>query len=86
MPICFGLAQLYVSNSRTGGTDQRREYLSPTYKPRQKLTPQALATAGFGVEIDTLRGGVHAGVTGFSSLGARNLLGEEQSGQMRSRP
>lgn len=78
----FGLAQLYQIRGRVGRS-KTRAYAYLTTKPRAKLT----ATAGKRLRVlgslDTLGAGFTLASQDLDIRGAGNLLGEEQSGQMR---
>ncbi|WP_085862897.1 transcription-repair coupling factor [Pseudooctadecabacter jejudonensis] len=78
----FGLAQLYQIRGRVGRS-KTRAYAYLTYKPRQKLTPQAEKRLKVLGSIDTLGAGFTLASQDLDIRGAGNLLGEEQSGQMR---
>ncbi len=78
----FGLAQLYQIRGRVGRS-KTRAYAYLTYKPRQKLTPQAEKRLRFLGSIDSLGAGFTLASQDLDIRGAGNLLGEEQSGQMR---
>ena len=78
----FGLAQLYQIRGRVGRS-KARAYAYLTYKPRQKLTPQAEKRLRVLGSIDTLGAGFTLASQDLDIRGAGNLLGEEQSGQMR---
>jgi len=78
----FGLAQLYQIRGRVGRS-KTRAYAYLTYKPRQKLTPQAEKRLRVLGSIDTLGAGFTLASQDLDIRGAGNLLGEEQSGQMR---
>jgi len=78
----FGLAQLYQIRGRVGRS-KTRAYAYLTYKPRQRLTPQAEKRLKVLGSIDTLGAGFTLASQDLDIRGAGNLLGEEQSGQMR---
>ena len=78
----FGLAQLYQIRGRVGRS-KTRAYAYLTYKPRQKLTPQAEKRLRVLGSIDSLGAGFTLASQDLDIRGAGNLLGEEQSGQMR---
>ncbi len=78
----FGLAQLYQIRGRVGRS-KTRAYAYLTTKPRQKLTPQAEKRLRVLGSLDTLGAGFTLASQDLDIRGAGNLLGEEQSGQMR---
>jgi len=78
----FGLAQLYQIRGRVGRS-KTRAYAYLTTKPRQKLTIQAEKRLRFLGSIDKLGAGFDLAGHDLEQRGAGNLLGEEQSGQMR---
>ncbi|MEL6959319.1 MAG: transcription-repair coupling factor [Pseudomonadota bacterium] len=78
----FGLAQLYQIRGRVGRS-KTRAYAYLTYQPRKKLTPQAEKRLKVLGSIDTLGAGFTLASQDLDIRGAGNLLGEEQSGQMR---
>lgn len=78
----FGLAQLYQIRGRVGRS-KARAYAYLTYKPRMKLTPQAEKRLRVLGSIDSLGAGFTLASQDLDIRGAGNLLGEEQSGQMR---
>lgn len=78
----FGLAQLYQIRGRVGRS-KTRAYAYLTYKPRQKLTRQAEKRLRVLGSIDSLGAGFTLASQDLDIRGAGNLLGEEQSGQMR---
>ncbi len=78
----FGLAQLYQIRGRVGRS-KTRAYAYLTYKPKQKLTPQAEKRLRVLGSIDSLGAGFTLASQDLDIRGAGNLLGEEQSGQMR---
>jgi len=78
----FGLAQLYQIRGRVGRS-KTRAYAYLTYKPKQRLTPQAEKRLRVLGSIDTLGAGFTLASQDLDIRGAGNLLGEEQSGQMR---
>lgn len=78
----FGLAQLYQIRGRVGRS-KTRAYAYLTTKPRAKLTPQAEKRLRVLGSIDTLGAGFALASQDLDIRGAGNLLGEEQSGQMR---
>ncbi len=78
----FGLSQLYQIRGRVGRSKTRASaYL--TTKPRQKLTDPAQKRLRVLGSIDTLGAGFTLASQDLDIRGAGNLLGEEQSGQMR---
>ncbi len=78
----FGLAQLYQLRGRVGRSKTRAyAYLTlPTDKP---LTPNALRRLEVMQTLDTLGAGFTLASHDMDIRGAGNLLGEEQSGQIR---
>ena len=78
----FGLAQLYQIRGRVGRS-KTRAYAYLTTKPRQKLTVQAEKRLRVLGSLDTLGAGFTLASQDLDIRGAGNLLGEEQSGQMR---
>ncbi|WIV52034.1 transcription-repair coupling factor [Marivivens sp. LCG002] len=78
----FGLAQLYQIRGRVGRS-KIRAYAYLTTKPRAKLTPQAEKRLRVLGSLDTLGAGFTLASQDLDIRGAGNLLGEEQSGQMR---
>ncbi len=78
----FGLSQLYQIRGRVGRS-KTRAYCYLTTKPRVKLTPQAEKRLRVLGAIDTLGAGFSLASQDLDIRGAGNLLGEEQSGQMR---
>ncbi|MFQ6552367.1 transcription-repair coupling factor [Aestuariibius insulae] len=78
----FGLAQLYQIRGRVGRS-KTRAYAYLTTKPRVKLTPQAEKRLRVLGSLDTLGAGFTLASQDLDIRGAGNLLGEEQSGQMR---
>ncbi|WP_084860435.1 transcription-repair coupling factor [Salibaculum halophilum] len=78
----FGLSQLYQIRGRVGRS-KVRAYAYLTYRPRQRLTPQAEKRLRVLGTIDTLGAGFALASQDLDIRGAGNLLGEEQSGQMR---
>ncbi len=78
----FGLAQLYQIRGRVGRS-KTRAYAYLTTKPRMKLTPQAEKRLRVLGSLDTLGAGFTLASQDLDIRGAGNLLGEEQSGQMR---
>ncbi|QDY69030.1 transcription-repair coupling factor [Qingshengfaniella alkalisoli] len=78
----FGLAQLYQIRGRVGRS-KTRAYAYMTTKPRMKLTPQAEKRLRVLGSLDSLGAGFTLASQDLDIRGAGNLLGEEQSGQMR---
>ena len=78
----FGLAQLYQIRGRVGRS-KTRAYAYLTTKPRLKLTPAAEKRLRVLGSLDTLGAGFTLASQDLDIRGAGNLLGEEQSGQMR---
>ena len=78
----FGLSQLYQIRGRVGRS-KTRAYAYLTTKPRQKLTETAQKRLRVLGSIDTLGAGFTLASQDLDIRGAGNLLGEEQSGQMR---
>ncbi|SMY07453.1 transcription-repair coupling factor [Flavimaricola marinus] len=78
----FGLAQLYQIRGRVGRS-KTRAYAYLTTKPRLKLTPQAEKRLRVLGSLDSLGAGFALASQDLDIRGAGNLLGEEQSGQMR---
>jgi transcription-repair coupling factor (superfamily II helicase) len=78
----FGLAQLYQIRGRVGRS-KTRAYAYLTTRPRQKLTPQAEKRLKVLGSIDSLGAGFQLASQDLDIRGAGNLLGEEQSGQIR---
>jgi transcription-repair coupling factor (superfamily II helicase) len=78
----FGLSQLYQIRGRVGRS-KTRAYAYLTTKPRQKLTDPAQKRLRVLGSIDTLGAGFTLASQDLDIRGAGNLLGEEQSGQMR---
>ena len=78
----FGLSQLYQIRGRVGRS-KTRAYAYLTTKPRQKLTPAAEKRLRVLGSLDTLGAGFTLASQDLDIRGAGNLLGEEQSGQMR---
>ena len=78
----FGLAQLYQIRGRVGRS-KTRAYAYLTTKPRMKLTPAAEKRLRVLGSLDTLGAGFTLASQDLDIRGAGNLLGEEQSGQMR---
>ena len=78
----FGLAQLYQIRGRVGRS-KTRAYAYLTTKPRARLTPTAEKRLKVLGSLDTLGAGFTLASQDLDIRGAGNLLGEEQSGQMR---
>nr|WP_170607752.1 transcription-repair coupling factor [Ruegeria arenilitoris] len=78
----FGLAQLYQIRGRVGRS-KTRAYAYLTTKPRTRLTPAAEKRLRVLGSLDTLGAGFTLASQDLDIRGAGNLLGEEQSGQMR---
>ena len=78
----FGLSQLYQIRGRVGRS-KTRAYCYLTTKPRAKLTQTAEKRLRVLGAIDTLGAGFSLASQDLDIRGAGNLLGEEQSGQMR---
>ncbi|MGB7316952.1 MAG: transcription-repair coupling factor [Planktotalea sp.] len=78
----FGLAQLYQIRGRVGRS-KTRAYAYLTTKPRTKLTTTAEKRLRVLGSLDTLGAGFTLASQDLDIRGAGNLLGEEQSGQMR---
>ena len=78
----FGLAQLYQIRGRVGRS-KTRAYAYMTTKPRVPLTPTAQKRLRVLASLDSLGAGFTLASQDLDIRGAGNLLGEEQSGQMR---
>ncbi|MCC6009027.1 MAG: transcription-repair coupling factor, partial [Rhodobacteraceae bacterium] len=78
----FGLAQLYQIRGRVGRA-KTRAYAYLTTKPRAPLTPQAEKRLRVLGSLDSLGAGFTIASQDLDIRGAGNLLGEEQSGQVR---
>ncbi|WP_417719093.1 transcription-repair coupling factor [Salipiger sp.] len=78
----FGLSQLYQIRGRVGRS-KTRAYAYLTTKPRAKLTDTAEKRLRVLGSLDTLGAGFTLASQDLDIRGAGNLLGEEQSGQMR---
>ncbi|MFS4583289.1 transcription-repair coupling factor [Phaeobacter sp. C3_T13_0] len=78
----FGLAQLYQIRGRVGRS-KTRAYAYLTTKPRVRLTAGAEKRLRVLGSLDTLGAGFSLATQDLDIRGAGNLLGEEQSGQMR---
>ncbi|MDA9350645.1 transcription-repair coupling factor [Planktomarina temperata] len=78
----FGLSQLYQIRGRVGRS-KTRAFAYLTTKPRVKLTPTAEKRLRVLGSLDSLGAGFTLASQDLDIRGAGNLLGEEQSGQMR---
>ena len=78
----FGLAQLYQIRGRVGRS-KTRAYAYLTTKPGTPLTPTAEKRLRVLGSLDTLGAGFTLASQDLDIRGAGNLIGEEQSGQMR---
>ena len=78
----FGLAQLYQIRGRVGRS-KTRAYAYLTTKPRKKLTDAAEKRLRVLGSLDTLGAGFTLASQDLDIRGAGNLLGEEQSGEVR---
>lgn len=78
----FGLSQLYQIRGRVGRS-KLRAYAFFTTEPRKKLTPQATKRLRVLGALDSLGAGFTLASQDLDIRGAGNLLGEEQSGQVR---
>ncbi|MEM7242124.1 MAG: transcription-repair coupling factor [Pseudomonadota bacterium] len=78
----FGLAQLYQIRGRVGRS-KSRAYAFLTTKPKQKLTQTAMKRLRVLGALDSLGAGFMLASQDLDIRGAGNLLGEEQSGQVR---
>jgi transcription-repair coupling factor (superfamily II helicase) len=78
----FGLSQLYQIRGRVGRS-KTRAYAYLTTKPRQKLTPAATKRLRVLGSLDSLGAGFMLASQDLDIRGAGNLLGEEQSGNVR---
>jgi transcription-repair coupling factor (superfamily II helicase) len=78
----FGLAQLYQIRGRVGRA-KTRAYAYLTTKPRAKLTPAAEKRLRVLGSLDSLGAGFTLASQDLDIRGAGNLIGEEQSGQIR---
>ena len=78
----LGLAQLYQIRGRVGRS-KSRAYAYLTTRPRAPLTPAAEKRLRVLGSLDTLGAGFTLASQDLDLRGAGNLLGEEQSGQMR---
>jgi len=78
----FGLAQLYQIRGRVGRAKQRG-YAYLTYKPGKVLSATATQRLHVIETLDSLGAGFQVASHDMDIRGAGNLLGEEQSGQVR---
>ncbi len=78
----FGLAQLYQIRGRVGRS-KTRAYAYLTTRPRKPLTATARKRLRVLGSLDQLGAGFTLASQDLDIRGAGNLLGEEQSGQMR---
>ncbi|MEM8771132.1 MAG: transcription-repair coupling factor [Pseudomonadota bacterium] len=78
----FGLAQLYQIRGRVGRSKQRA-YAYLTTAPRKKLTDGAERRLKVMQSLDTLGAGFTLASHDLDIRGAGNLLGEEQSGNVK---
>ena len=78
----FGLSQLYQIRGRVGRS-KARAYAYLTTKPRMKLTDQAEKRLRVLGSLDMLGAGFTLASQDLDIRGAGNLLGDEQSGNMR---
>ena len=78
----FGLAQLYQIRGRVGRA-KTRAYAYLTTKPRAPLTPTAEKRLRVLGSLDTLGAGFTLASQDLDIRGAGNLVGEEQSGQVK---
>ncbi|WP_102107193.1 transcription-repair coupling factor [Oceaniglobus roseus] len=78
----FGLAQLYQIRGRVGRS-KTRAYAYLTTKPRVKLTQTAEKRLRVLGSLDSLGAGFTLASQDLDIRGAGNLVGEEQSGQVR---
>lgn len=78
----FGLAQLYQLRGRVGRSKQRA-YAYLTTSPRRSLTAAAERRLKVMQSLDTLGAGFTLASHDLDIRGAGNLLGEEQSGQVK---
>ncbi len=78
----FGLAQLYQIRGRVGRS-KTRAYAYLTTRPRKPLTPAAEKRLRVLGALDALGAGFTLASQDLDIRGAGNLLGEEQSGQIR---
>ncbi|MCP5088437.1 MAG: transcription-repair coupling factor [Rhodobacteraceae bacterium] len=78
----FGLAQLYQIRGRVGRS-KTRAYAYLTTKPRTRVTPNAEKRLRVLGSLDSLGAGFTLASQDLDIRGAGNLLGDEQSGQVR---
>ncbi len=78
----FGLAQLYQIRGRVGRS-KTRAYAYLTTKPRTKMTPSAEKRLRVLGSLDSLGAGFTLASQDLDIRGAGNLVGEEQSGQVK---
>ena len=78
----FGLSQLYQIRGRVGRS-KIRAYAYFTTKPRKPLTPQAEKRLKVLGSLDSLGAGFTIASQDLDIRGAGNILGDEQSGQVR---
>ena len=78
----FGLSQLYQIRGRVGRS-KTRAYAYLTTKPRQKLTLAAIKRLRVLGSLDSLGAGFTLASQDLDIRGAGNILGEEQSGNVR---
>ncbi|TDL91248.1 transcription-repair coupling factor [Meridianimarinicoccus aquatilis] len=78
----FGLSQLYQIRGRVGRS-KTRAYAYLMTKPRSPLTPAAEKRLRVLGSLDSLGAGFTLASQDLDIRGAGNLIGEEQSGQMR---
>ena len=78
----FGLSQLYQIRGRVGRA-KIRAYAYFTTKPRKPLTPQAEKRLKVLGSLDSLGAGFTIASQDLDIRGAGNILGDEQSGQVR---
>lgn len=78
----FGLAQLYQIRGRVGRS-KTRAYAYLTTRPRKRLTPTAQKRLRVLGSLDSLGAGFTLASQDLDIRGAGNILGDEQSGQVR---
>jgi len=78
----FGLSQLYQIRGRVGRS-KTRAYAYLTTKPRTKMTPAAEKRLRVLGSLDSLGAGFALAAQDLDIRGAGNLVGEEQSGQVK---
>jgi transcription-repair coupling factor (superfamily II helicase) len=78
----FGLSQIYQIRGRVGRS-KTRAYAYLTTKPQQKLTPSATKRLRVLGSLDSLGAGFMLASQDLDIRGAGNILGEEQSGNIR---